>query len=422
MSKTAVIYLVGPVGIFVNEEGIAEGFTIDSVIAQVQSYKDQEVEEYLFKMAGPGGYVDEGDAIFDYMRSLSKGGIKIATEQIGDIGSIMTKLFLAPLPKNGERRLVSKGKEFMIHNPWGEMVGNASDMKKAAEELEEVEKELRSFYTAETGITDEGLKPLMDKESRMSAEQAIQFGFATGYAEEEAEPVKALAMFKSKPNTMSKEDKSLLDRIKALVTKAEDDKKKDDEPKAIDLKTESGDTIRVDAENEEGAVGQTAMIVDADGNEEAAPAGDHMLDDGRILVIGEGGVVNEFKEAEEEPETELAKLQKKLDDANKALEGSISKEEFDKKVNEAVEAKMKEVGTLVEKLEEKDEEVDKQLKQFKAMKTIYKVKPDADFVKELEEQNEETNFAKAKRELKEKQEGKDGKKPLQRGKIVGKVQ
>ena len=165
MGKVAHIFMIGPVGIFNDEKGNSSGFTIDSVIAQVQSFKGQDIERYNFKMRGPGGYVEEGDSIYNYMVSLRSEGISISTEQVGDIGSIMTKMFLAADPSQGEKRLVDKKFNFMIHNPWGEFVGSAGELKEYADDLDKIESELRNFYQKETGITPEGLKPLMDKES-----------------------------------------------------------------------------------------------------------------------------------------------------------------------------------------------------------------------------------------------------------------
>ncbi len=405
MGKVAHIFLIGPVGIFPDEAGNLSGFTIDSVISQVQAFKGQDIERYNFKIKGPGGFVDEGNAIHDYMASLRKEGVSISTEQVGDIGSIDTKLFLAPDPSKGEKRLVDEKFKFMIHNPWGEFVGNADELKEAAEELEEVEKDLRNFYVQETGITEEGLKPLMDKESEMSAKQAVAFGFATGFV---GEPVqnKIIAIFKPKSNTMSKDNQSTLDKIKALLSKI---KMKDDDIKAIDFTMEGGTVLRVDAETEDAVVGANAVIIDAEGQETTAPEGDHILDDGRIVSIDANGVVMEIREAEEttEEETDEALLKKE----NEELKATIKelekfKTDFEGKMDEKLEAEMKEVNEKVTELTEGLKEVDEDRAQLKAMRTVYGVKADRNFVKEIDDDNKETEYDVAKARLAEKRKGK----------------
>lgn len=77
--------------------------------------------------------------------------------------------------------------------------------------------------------------------------------------------------------------------------------------------------------------GQNVFLVDEEGNKVAAPVGEHNLEDGRVLVIVEEGVIAEIKEmpvAEEEaPEVEI--------EIEQAAEPEyVTKEEFTAAVNE----------------------------------------------------------------------------------------
>ena len=404
MGKVAQIYLVGPVGLFEDEEGNISGFTLQSVIAQVQSFKGQDIERYNFKMRGPGGYVDVGEKIFDYMVSLRSNTVSISTEQIGDIASMMTKLFLAADPTKNERRLVLKGAEFMIHNPWGGVEGDTDEIRKKADELEAKEKEMRKFYVAQTDITEAGLDGLMKEETVMTAEEAISLGFATGYVGEVPEPVKAIAMINHNKSKPMSEEKTRFEKIMAAIKGLKDEPK----DKALDLTLEGGSVLRIDAENEEGLVGATAMVIDADGNETPAPEGEHVLDDGRTIVIGADNTVMEIKEAAdpEEGNEELAKVQKELDEL---------KAEFDKKLDEAVEAKLKEVEKAVEGLQEEKEVIKEEKEQLKAMKTLYKIPENENFVKVLKDKNAPTSYDEAKENLKESRKKKQ---PFKRGSVI----
>lgn len=53
--------------------------------------------------------------------------------------------------------------------------------------------------------------------------------------------------------------------------------------------------------------GANAFLVDGDGNRVAVPVGEHKLEDGKILVVEEEGIIKEIKEAvmEEEPAVEV---------------------------------------------------------------------------------------------------------------------
>ena len=414
MGKIAQIYLIGPVGIFADDQGNSEGFTIDSVIAQVQAFKGQDISRFNFKMKGPGGYVDEGESIFNYMNSLRSDIVSISTEQIGDIGSIMTKLFLAASPAKGEQRLVDKKYKFMIHNPWGGAEGNAADLIKYGEELDGIENSMRKFYAEETGITEDGLKSLMDKESEMSAETAVALGFATGYVGAIVQN-KVIAMFNHKSNTMSKEHKTLLEKIKSLISEAKGDK-----PTALDYTMEGGTILRVDAETEDALVGASAVIIDADGQEMPAPEGDHILDDGRIISVDAGGLVTEIKEGEpvEPPVDPPVEVTLKADFEAMKLELDELKASFETKVEEAVAAKLQEVENAVDELTVEKIEVEAMKKQFMAMKTIYGVKEDKDFVKELNDKNRVTSYDEAKARLAERRASKP---KFKRGNVVAKL-
>lgn len=90
----------------------------------------------------------------------------------------------------GTEVLMSPGSIMMIHNPWTSAQGEAKDMRKAAEVLDEVKETIMNAYEIKTGRAREELSGLMDEETWMSAKKAISEGFADGvlYADQ-AEPV-----------------------------------------------------------------------------------------------------------------------------------------------------------------------------------------------------------------------------------------
>jgi ATP-dependent Clp protease protease subunit len=66
----------------------------------------------------------------------------------------------------------------MIHNPMGLFVGNANDARKFADDLDKVRESMLAIYREKTGMKDNEIIPLLDAETWMTAEEAINYGFA----------------------------------------------------------------------------------------------------------------------------------------------------------------------------------------------------------------------------------------------------
>lgn len=77
------------------------------------------------------------------------------------------------------------------------------------------------------------------------------------------------------------------------------------EDKFIDAVLKDGTKIHIVTQVEgELTPGDIVHVVDEEGNQTEAPAGEHELEDGRILVVGEAGTLVEVKEASEEAPAE----------------------------------------------------------------------------------------------------------------------
>jgi hypothetical protein len=83
-------------------------------------------------------------------------------------------------------------------------------------------------------------------------------------------------------------------------------------------------------------VGGKVTMLDAAGNETPAPAGEHTLADGSVLVLDESGTILELKVAEEKkPESEVDLMKKKVDEMEAQLEALKSyKKEAEVKMSE----------------------------------------------------------------------------------------
>lgn len=314
----AKVYITGPIGSGYDDEGTFQrGVELIDVIAQVQNYGDS-TKDLLVEINSPGGYVDVGNSIYDYLDNLKSKGYKIKTYGKQLVGSIATKIFLV-----GEERELEEGTEFFIHNPMTNPgYADSNKLQKHAEKISQVEAELRKFYVEKTGTDEDVLKPLMDVETSMNPDQAMSLGFATIISE--SFPLIAQV----KMNLIDKVLKSAkaMAGIKAMQ----------------EVKLADGKVVKIEVEEGGSLEGAPATL---DG--QPVPVGEHALEGGKILVVTEAGKVGAIKEVEvEEEETidsKVEKLAQSVQMIMDALNGYDKKQE--EKMTAAITALKSEIKT-----------------------------------------------------------------------------
>ena len=78
----------------------------------------------------------------------------------------------------GTKVLVSPVSMLMIHNPATVAFGDSSEMQKAISMLDEVKESIINAYEIKTGMSRAKLSHLMDAETWMDANSAVEMGFA----------------------------------------------------------------------------------------------------------------------------------------------------------------------------------------------------------------------------------------------------
>ena len=78
----------------------------------------------------------------------------------------------------GTKVLMAPTALMMIHNPMTMAYGNQADMEKAIEILDEVKESIMNAYEIKTSLSRAKLSHLMDSETWMNANKAIELGFA----------------------------------------------------------------------------------------------------------------------------------------------------------------------------------------------------------------------------------------------------
>ena len=84
----------------------------------------------------------------------------------------------------------------MIHNAWTYAMGNAEELRKQAEDLEKITQASVNAYVNRAKISEEEIKKLMDEETWITAEEAVEYGLATR-TEKEEDPGVSQSAFQS---------------------------------------------------------------------------------------------------------------------------------------------------------------------------------------------------------------------------------
>ena len=241
------------------------------IIGAIDSYSDANANNLRAQLETANGgdvtlnIASEGGSYFEgltmaSMISTYKG--KTTAKGIGIVASAATVVFLA-----ADEKILTKNSFFMIHSAWAGAEGNAKEISKTVELLSKVDEQMVNIYTAQmeskgklinNSIEDTKayVKEMMQAETWLSAEEAVDYGFAD-YIMDEAQiqdyntyaavinKVRAESKFKNIPkikNSMN-DKKSLLQSIASVFGfKAEIVEEKDmtviEEPKALEIEIE----------------------------------------------------------------------------------------------------------------------------------------------------------------------------------------
>ena len=156
--------------------------TLNGTIAE-ESWFDDDVTPAMFRdelfvgsgpvtvwINSPGGDCIAASRIYsmlmDYTGEVTVKIDGIAASAASVIAMAGTKVLMAPTAL------------LMIHNPATGAFGDHVDMKKAIEMLDEVKESIINAYEIKTGLSRAKLSHLMDAETWMNANMAVELGFA----------------------------------------------------------------------------------------------------------------------------------------------------------------------------------------------------------------------------------------------------
>ena len=183
------IEVKGPI-ISSNDQWIYDWFDIEAtspkkvndLLKQCESNEDLEVE-----INSGGGSVFAGSEIYTALKSY-KGNVTIKI--VGLAASAASVIAMA-----GNKILMSPTAQMMIHNASASVGGDYRDMEHSAGVLKNINSTIANAYKLKTGMNHETLLDLMDKETWLTPEKALESKFIDEVMFQDEEGIQAIASF-----------------------------------------------------------------------------------------------------------------------------------------------------------------------------------------------------------------------------------
>lgn len=148
-----------------------------------------------------GGSVFEGTAIYNQLKRHTAYKTAYIDGFACSIASVIAM--------SADKIVMPKNTTMMIHNAWTYACGNAEELRKMADDLEQISKASRQAYLekAKEKLSEEKLIEMLNKETWLTAEECISYGLADEYSQQEANLEEA-------KNLLEKSNLSLEQRIR----------------------------------------------------------------------------------------------------------------------------------------------------------------------------------------------------------------
>lgn len=224
--------------------------------AERETYEDvtpAQVNAFLNKL-GPdddvqlditsyGGSVSAGIAICNLLKQASANGHKTIAHVIGIAASMASAIACAC-----DTLKIDSNGFLMLHLPWTMTMGNAIDLRKEAEVLDQYRDALIAIYRTKFDMQDDGIKKLLDAETWILGDSASLFGL-------KAEVIPTEESFRIAASLKMPKFKHLPKALKEIIMEKEEEMKKvDDEVKNEEVVEEKVEDTKPEVVEETQAV------------------------------------------------------------------------------------------------------------------------------------------------------------------------
>lgn len=140
------------------------------------------------RINSPGGDVFDGIAIFNRLKQHPAKKTIYIDGLAASIASIIAL--------SGDEIVMGEGALYMVHLPWTFAMGNRNELDNTINRLLDIEEQMVSIYAKKTKMGRAEIKAMLEKETWLDAEQAIEMGFVDKKMEETI-PIAASALDKA---------------------------------------------------------------------------------------------------------------------------------------------------------------------------------------------------------------------------------
>lgn len=159
--KDRIVFLDGPIN----------DLTADLVVAQMLFLESQDPEKDInLYINSPGGSVTAGLAIYDTMQYIKP---DIQTICMGQAASMSAMLLGAG---SSGKRFALPSSRILIHQPWGGVQGQATDIGIQAREIVRLKKMIISYFAHHTGKSEDVIAEDLERDYFMGAEESVEYG------------------------------------------------------------------------------------------------------------------------------------------------------------------------------------------------------------------------------------------------------
>jgi len=123
-----------------------------------------------------GGSVSQGIAIYNALKEYN-GDVHVKVD--GLAASIASVIAMA-----GNTVTMAEGSLLMVHLPWTMIAGNANDLRKEADVLDQHKETLIDIYASNSPLSREEIEGMLTEETWLTADEAYELGMITDVAGE----------------------------------------------------------------------------------------------------------------------------------------------------------------------------------------------------------------------------------------------
>jgi ATP-dependent protease ClpP protease subunit len=164
----------------IGSDFFGEGFTAKRMSAALRSIGEDK--DVVVNINSPGGDMFESATIYNLL-AQHKGNVTVNVLGLAASGASIIAMA-------GDTIKISKIGFFMIHNAWSIVMGNKDDLRKAADALDQFDKAMLTTYSSRASIDESKLIKMMDSETWIGADDAVQYGIADEIIEAKSGPIK----------------------------------------------------------------------------------------------------------------------------------------------------------------------------------------------------------------------------------------